>query len=86
LIQLNAEPREVDLVFERQPNFLGLGSMGTRKIPRRKEARRREPSGSGGSVPQSKKAKSRMVERQQVIEEYIASLRDFMKSILRKWN
>ena len=30
--------------------------------------------------------KSLMDERQQVIEEYIASLRDFMKSILRKMN
>ena len=58
--------------------------MGTRKIPRRKESRRQERS--GGSMPQSNKAKSRMEERQQVIEEYIASLRDFMQSILRKWN
>ena len=37
-------------------------------------------------MPESNKAKSRMEERQQVIEEYIASLRDFMTSILRKWN
>lgn len=59
--------------------------MGTRKIPRRKESRRQDPGGSG-SVPQSNKAKSRVEERQQVIEEYIASLRDFMKSILRKPN
>ena len=58
--------------------------MGTRKIPRRKESRRQERSGSGRSVIHSNKAKSRMEERQQVIEEYIASLRDFMKSILRK--
>jgi hypothetical protein len=61
-----------------------MGSMGTRKIPRRKEPQRQERS--GGSVPQSNKAKSRMEERQQVIEEYIDPLRDFMKSILRKWN
>jgi len=27
-----------------------------------------------------------MDERQKVVEEYIASLRDFMKSILPKWN
>jgi hypothetical protein len=34
----------------------------------------------------TKKARSRMVERQKVIEEYIASLLDFMKSILPKSN
>jgi hypothetical protein len=59
-----------------------MGSMGTRKIPPQKESRRQERS--GGSMPQSDKAKSRMEKRQQVIEEYIASLRDFMTSILRK--
>ena len=57
--------------------------MGTRKIPRQKESRQER---SGGRMPESNKAKSRMEERQQVIEEYIASLRDFMKSILRKCN
>lgn len=56
--------------------------MGTRKNPPQKEFRRQERS--GGSMPQSDKAKSRMEKRQQVIEEYIASLRDFMTSILRK--
>ena len=55
--------------------------MATRKIARRKDSRR-----SGGRMPKSNKAKSCMEERQQVIEEYIVSLRDFMKSILRKWN
>jgi hypothetical protein len=58
--------------------------MGTRKIPRRKESRRQEHGGSRRSVPPSNKARSRMEERQQVIEKYIASLRDFMTSILRK--
>ena len=58
--------------------------MGARKIPRRKESRLQERP--GGSMPQTNKAKSRMEERQQVIEEYIASLRHFMKSILRKLN
>ena len=58
--------------------------MGTSKTPDNKESRRQERS--GGSMPQSDKAKSRMEKRQQVIEEYIASLRDFMKSILRKCN
>ena len=57
--------------------------MGTRKIPRQKESRQER---SGGRMPESNKAKSRMEERQQVIEEYIASLRHFMKSILRKLN
>jgi hypothetical protein len=59
--------------------------MGTSKTPYKKESRRQEPA-VGGSVPQSKKAKSRMEERQQVIEEYIASLRDFMEPILPKCN
>jgi hypothetical protein len=37
-------------------------------------------------VCKANNAKSLMDERQQVIEEYIASLRDFMKSILRRMN
>ena len=60
--------------------------MGARKIPRRKESRLQERPGGSMPMPQSNKAKSRMEERQQVIEEYIASLRHFMKSILRKLN
>lgn len=58
--------------------------MGSRKIPRRKESRRQESGSSGEGVPQPNKAKSHAQERQQVISEYIASLRDFLKSILRK--
>ena len=57
--------------------------MGTKKIPPPKEPRQDR---SGRNVPQSNKTRSRMEERQQVIQEYIASLRDFMKSILRKYN
>ena len=58
--------------------------MGARKIPRRKESRLQERP--GGGTPQSNKAKSRIEERQQVIEEYIDSLRHLVKSIFRKWN
>ena len=58
--------------------------MVTRKISQRKESRLDERPSE--SMPQSNNAKSRMEERQQVIEEYIASLRRFMKSILRKLN
>ena len=58
--------------------------MGTRKLLRRKSVPTKGTSGR--SVPQSDKAKLRMEERQLVIEEYIASLRHFMKSILRKLN
>ena len=58
--------------------------MGTRKLIRRKSVPTKGTSGR--RVPQSDKAKLRMEERQQGIEEYIASLRDFMKSILRKCN
>ena len=57
--------------------------MVTRKISGRKASRLERP---GESMPQSNNAKSRMEERQHVIEEYIASLRRFMKSILRKLN
>ena len=57
--------------------------MVTRKISGRKASRLERP---GESMPQSNNAKSRMEERQHVIEEYITSLRRFMKSILRKLN
>ena len=58
--------------------------MVTRKISGRKASRLQERPGE--SMPQSNNAKSRLEERQHVIEEYIASLRRFMKSILRKLN
>jgi hypothetical protein len=65
-------------------DFFGFGSMGTQKIPQRKKSRRRERS--SGCMPPSNKQNRAVEKREQVIEEYIASLRNFMKSISRKWN
>ena len=78
-------PAKLVLASECKPGLLGSIRWGLGKFPDER-SRRQEPGGSSGSASQSNKAKSRMEERQQVVEEYIASLRDFMKSILRNWN
>ena len=58
--------------------------MVTRKISGRKASRLQERPGE--SMPQSNNAKSRLEERQHVIEEYIADLRAFLYKLRRKFN
>jgi len=59
--------------------------MGTKKIAHRKGHPARGALRSGSMPPSNKQIRA-VEERLQVIEGYIASLRNFMKSISRKWN
>ena len=67
--------------------------MGTKKIAHRKGHPARGALRSGSMPPSNKQIRAveerlqvAVEERLQVIEGYIASLRNFMKSISRKWN
>ena len=59
--------------------------METKKISNGKRPDHRRPAAQVG-VSKANNARSLLDERQQVIEDYINSLKTFMKSILRKWN